>query len=194
MVPIRTIPRRLKVVIGFSNASAGHSRSGTTLPPARERFNHRPAAGQDGAVKWKLLVVGLVVALLGGGGAFYLTREDEPRLATAEVSRYLSAWERFDPVAMAAVVDGTPPGLAEAVTAMHDDLRVTKATFRTVIVERAGDEQTATYRADVEVGGIGHLQYDGRLVLVRREKDWRIVWDPSSLHPSLRPGVHFEVG
>ena len=142
-------------------------------------------------LKAKLLVVGVVVALLAAGGAFYVTsREEKPRLANAEVERYLEAWERFDPAAMAAVVDGAPAGFAETVTAMRDDLRVTEATFRTVLV----DEEQATYTADLEVGGIGHLQYDGRLVLIRREKDWRIVWDPSALHPSLRPGVHFEVG
>src|SRR5205085_6974339 len=44
------------------------------------------------------------------------------------------------------------------------------------------------------VGGIGHLQYEGHLPLVRRDKEWRIVWDPSTLHPSLRPGLHFELG
>ncbi|MEA2972402.1 MAG: hypothetical protein QOG82_860 [Actinomycetota bacterium] len=156
------------------------------------RFGRWHRRGTLSPVKGKLLVVGLVVALLAGGGVFYVvTREDEkPRLANAEVTTYLEAWERFDPAAMAAVVDGTPAGFAETITAMRDDLRVTEATFRTVLV----DEEQATYTADLEVGGIGHLQYDGRLVLVRREKDWRIVWDPSSLHPSLRPGVHFEVG
>jgi cell division protein FtsI/penicillin-binding protein 2 len=91
---------------------------------------------------------------------------------------------------MAAVVDAPPADFAPTVTAMHDDLRVTKATFRTVLVE----ETQATYNADVEVGGIGHLQYEGHLPLVRRDKEWRIAWDPSTLHPSLRPGLHFEVG
>jgi cell division protein FtsI/penicillin-binding protein 2 len=138
----------------------------------------------------KFLLLVVVVALLAGGGAFYLSRNEKPRLATAEVSRYLEAWSRFDPAAMATVVDGSPAGLAEAVTAMRDDLRITQATFRTVLV----DEEQATFNADLEVGKIGHLQYDGHLPLVRRDKDWRIVWSPSALHPSLRPDVHFELG
>ena len=139
----------------------------------------------------KLLLVGVIAALLAGGGAFYLSRRSpEPRLATAEVSTYLDAWARFDPAAMAAVVDGDPAGLAEAVTAMRDELRVTHATFRTVRVEAA----QATFDADIEVAGMGHLQYEGHLPIVRREADWRIVWDPSALHPSLRPGLHFEIG
>ncbi len=137
--------------------------------------------------------------LAGGGGAYFLSRgDDEPRLATAEVSTYLAAWERFDPAAMAVVVDGAPAGFAEAVTAMRDDLRVTSAAFRTVLV----DELQATFTADLEVGGIGRLQYDGRLALVRRDQDddgadadaWRIAWDPSSLHPALRPDLRFRLG
>ena len=140
-----------------------------------------------------MLVLGVVVALLAAGGVFYLTREHKPRLATAEVATYLAAWERFDPAAMAAVVAGDPPGLAAAVTAMHDDLRVTRATFRAGVV----DEVQATYTADLEVGGIGRLQYDGVLPLVRQkdgEKAWRIVWTPTSLHPALQPDRHFELG
>ncbi len=143
-----------------------------------------------------MLVGFIVVAVLGGGGIVYLTQDREPRLATAEVGRYLAAWERFDPAAMGAVVDGTPAGLAEAVTAMHDDLGVTQATFRTLTVEREGEEQAATFSADLEVGGLGHFQYDGRLRLVRTPssgKEWRIAWDHAALHPDLRPDRLFQL-
>ncbi len=149
------------------------------------------------ALRRNLLIVGLAVVLLGGGGIVYLTSDRQPRLATAEVARYLAAWERFDPTAMSAEVQGTPPGLAEAVTGMRDGLTVTEAAFRTVIVERSGEEQVATFSADVEVGGLGHVRYDGRLRLVREDtgdKAWRIVWDHAALHPDLRPDRRFEVG
>jgi len=143
----------------------------------------------------KLVIVGVIVLVLAASGAVvYLSQSREPRLATAEVSRYLAAWERFDVAAMAAVVDGPPAGLTEAVTAMHDDLLVTKATFRTVTVERSGEEQVATYTADLEVGGLGHLEYGGRLRLVRVEKAWRIAWDHSALHPSLLADRRFALG
>ena len=146
----------------------------------------------------KLIVAGVIVALLAAGGIFYLTtRTDEPGLATAEVSRYLSAWEQFDTAAMAAVVEGAPAGMAEAVTGMRDDLKVTRAAFRTVIVERIGEEQAATFGAELDVGGLGQLRYDGRLRLVRSTtaaKEWRIVWDHSSLHPDLRADRRFELG
>jgi cell division protein FtsI/penicillin-binding protein 2 len=148
------------------------------------------------ALRRKLVVVGaVVVVLLGAGGLVYLTQDEEPGLATAEVTAYLEAWERFDPAAMAAVVDGTPTGLAEAVTAMRDDLAVTEPSFRTVTVERQGDEQVATYRAEMDVGGIGHLAYDGRLRLIQNpEKQWRISWDHTALHRDLRADRRFEVG
>ncbi len=148
--------------------------------------------GHNGpTVRRNLLVVGVVVLLIAGGGTFYVTsRDDEPRLATAEVSRYLAAWERFDAAAMAREVDGAPPGLVEAVIAMRDDLRVTRATFRPGVV----DEVQATYSADLEVGGVGRLRYDGVLPVVRVDKDWRIVWSHATLHPALTPDLHFELG
>ena len=96
---------------------------------------------------------------------------------------------------MAAAVDGTPAGLAEAVTAMRRDLKITSATFRTLTVERVGEEQRATYRADVEVGGLGHLAYDGNLRLVQAaDETWRVAWDHAALHPELRPDRRFAVG
>jgi len=142
----------------------------------------------------KLLVVGVIAVLLaGGGGMAYVTRDREPGLATAEVERYLAAWERFDAVAMSAEVDGAPPGLAEAVAGMRDDLNVISATFRRLTAERLGDEQMATFRADLEIGGLGRLTYDGRLRLVQAgDEEWRIAWDHAALHPDLRPDRRFQ--
>jgi cell division protein FtsI/penicillin-binding protein 2 len=140
------------------------------------------------------LVAVTVVMVAGGGGIVFATRHRHPTLATAEVRAYLAAWSRFDPAAMATVVDGTPAGLAEAVTGMRDDLKVTSATFRTVTVERRATEQAATFAADLDIGGLGHLTYDGHLRLVRGDdKAWRIAWDISSLHPDLQPGRRFQV-
>ncbi|HVF13200.1 MAG TPA: penicillin-binding transpeptidase domain-containing protein [Acidimicrobiales bacterium] len=143
----------------------------------------------------KLVLVGIIVAVvLGGGGIVYFTQDRDPELATAEVSQYLAAWERFDGGAMAAVVEGAPVGLSEAVTAMRDDLKVSTASFRTVLVERQEEEQRATYRAELEVGGVGRLTYDGTLRLVETpEKEWRIAWDHSALHPELRPDRRFQL-
>ena len=140
----------------------------------------------------------VVVLVLGAGGVVFLSQDRQPALATAEVARYLAAWEGFDASAMSALVDGTPPGLAEAVAAMRDDLRVTSATFRTLTVERSADdnhdEQLATYHADLELARIGHLAYDGHLRLVRTpDEEWRIAWDHAALHPDLRPDHRFQL-
>ena len=141
------------------------------------------------------MVGAIVVVILGGAAIVLLTQDRQPELATAEVARYLDGWERFDTAAMSAAVEGTPAGMAEAVTAMRRELKITAATFRTLTVEREGDEQRATYRADIEVGGHGHLGYDGNLRLVQAaDETWRVAWDHAALHPDLRSDRHFAVG
>jgi cell division protein FtsI/penicillin-binding protein 2 len=38
--------------------------------------------------------------------------------------------------------------------------------------------------------GLGEWRYQGRLSLVRGDGRWRVRWDPATIHPRLRPGLH----
>jgi cell division protein FtsI/penicillin-binding protein 2 len=145
-------------------------------------------------VRRRIVVVALVVVVVAVAGAgIVLVRSRKPGLARAEVATYLAAWERFDTAAMTGAADGAPPELARAVTGMRDDLSLTRATFRAENVRRSGDEQLATFTADLDVASLGQWRYTGRLRLVRRHGVWRVAWDPSAIHPDLRPGQRFDL-
>ena len=140
------------------------------------------------------VIIGVVVlALLAGGGAvgFVLTRKDA--LPHKEVAAYLDAWRRFDGPAMAALAVPPAPGdLATAVTAMKDDLDVTKAAFTAGPLTRAGAGVRAPFTADLDLAGLGRWSYQGALELRKVSGKWRVAWSPSSLHPDLGPGQHFD--
>ena len=136
-----------------------------------------------------IAVVVAVLAVAGGAGWYLLNRE--PALPTAEVAAYLDAWGRFDVEAMQRLAAGSPPGLAEAVTAMHDDLQVTQARFRRTALRRQGDAALAEYAAEVELAGLGTWDYTSTLELRRTGGAWQVVWSPAALHPSLHEGERF---
>lgn len=136
-----------------------------------------------------IAVVVAVLAVAGGAGWYLLNRE--PALPTAEVAAYLDAWGRFDVEAMQRLAVGSPPALAEAVTAMRDDLQVTGAHFHRTALRRQGDAALAEYAAEVELAGLGTWDYKGTLELRRTGGAWQVVWSPAALHPSLHEGERF---
>ena len=139
------------------------------------------------------IVLGVVVALVAGaaGVGWFLVVDREPALPAREVAAYLRAWEEFDAGAMAALTAAPPAEMADAVTAMGEDLQVAGATFTPGPLRREGDTVIAGYGAEVQLKGLGTWAYQGTLTLVRVEGKWRVMWSPAALHPGLAPGQRF---
>ncbi|HWC10195.1 MAG TPA: penicillin-binding transpeptidase domain-containing protein, partial [Acidimicrobiales bacterium] len=132
-----------------------------------------------------------VVAALAAVGITVISGDD-PAGPGPEVEAYLRAWERFDAAAMARLADD-PPELAPAVTAMKDDLRVTKARIVAGVQERDGDTARAPFTAELDLAGLGTWSYQGQVDLARVDGRWRVRWTPAALHPALAPGKTFAV-
>ena len=140
----------------------------------------------------RAVAIGVAVAVVAGAagaGWFLLTRE--PALPGREVAAYLDAWERTDVEAMQRLTAGAPTELAEAVTAMRDDLRVTGARLERTGLRRAGEAAIAEYAAELDLAGLGTWAYTGTLELRRQEGRWRVMWSPTALHPALQVGERF---
>lgn len=133
----------------------------------------------------------VAVGVLAAGGAGWYVRNREPALPGREVDAYLGAWERFDVEAMQRVTAGAPAELAEAVTAMRDDLRVTGARLHRTGLRRQGDTVMATYAAELDLAGLGTWAYTNTLAVRRLEGRWQVAWSPAALHPSLHAGERF---
>ena len=139
--------------------------------------------------RWVGAAVLVAVAALVGVGIVAVTR-DEPAGPTPEATAYLRAWERLDVAAMGRLAD-RPDELGAAVTAMKDDLRVTKARLVAGDQQRDGDAARVPFTADLDLAGLGTWSYRGHLDLVRADGSWRVRWTPASLHPALAPGQRF---
>jgi cell division protein FtsI/penicillin-binding protein 2 len=145
-----------------------------------------------GVLRRRAVVIGVVLAVVAGAaGAGWVLLNREPALPSREVAAYLQAWERFDTEAMQLHTAAPPPEMAEAVTAMREDLRITAARFRRVGLQRDGEGAIAEYAAEVDLAGLGTWNYNGMLELRRLDGKWRLMWSPAALHPELRIGQRF---
>jgi cell division protein FtsI/penicillin-binding protein 2 len=138
-----------------------------------------------------LVIVVVVVVVAGSAGAGWVLLNRKPALPSREVAAYLEAWERFDVEAMQRLTAAAPPEMAEAVTAMREDLRVTGARFQRIGLRRERDMAIAEYAAEVDLAGLGTWTYKSTLEFRRPDGKWRLVWSPTALHPALRAGQRF---
>ena len=133
----------------------------------------------------------VVLVVAGAAGAGWVLLDRKPALPSREVAAYLEAWERFDVEAMQRVTTAPPPEMAEAVTAMRDDLRITAARLERVGLRREGDTAIAEYAAEMDLAGLGTWTYNGTLEFRRPEGQWQLAWSPTALHPGLQAGQRF---
>jgi cell division protein FtsI/penicillin-binding protein 2 len=146
-----------------------------------------------GVLRRRAVVIAVVLVIVAGaGGAGWVLLDRKPALPSGQVDAYLEAWERFDVEGMQGLTAAAPPEMAEAVTAMHDDLRITAAHFRRIGLRREADAAIAEFSAEVDLAGLGPWGYKGTLEFRRPEGEWRLVWSPAALHPGLHAGQRFD--
>lgn len=138
-----------------------------------------------------VVIAVVVVVIAGAAGAGWVLLNRKPALPSREVTAYLDAWERFDVEAMQRLTETPPPEMAEAVTAMRDDLRITAADFQRTGLRREGEGAIAEYAAEIDLAGLGTWTYTSTLEFRRPGGKWRLVWSPTALHPALGAGQRF---
>src|SRR4051812_8184744 len=164
----------------------------------------------------RLGVVAVVAALVAAVVVFVATRDngggsDEGRIPSPDstLSPYLAAWNARDYRAMAALAYAPPSSFALDHQAMVDALHVTKARYVGGKTATNADRTsgTASFTATLQLRGFGRWTYRGRMSLVRIVTtengtrtpavsgdgggQWRVNWQPSTMHPQLRVGLKF---
>jgi len=137
----------------------------------------------------------IVVALVGGALVFALDRGDNsPALPTTEVDGFLNAWTTGNVLGMAAYIDNPPPDLATTSASLVQSAPGSSARYARTGLVRTKTGATASYRADVKLGGFGSFDWSGTLALVRVKQPtqtvWKIRWQPADLFPGLATGQH----
>jgi cell division protein FtsI/penicillin-binding protein 2 len=144
---------------------------------------------------WPWVVAGifLVGALVAGLVVWRLRDEGAPPGPEAVAERFLSAWEAGDVAQLRSLVvdpaslDGVDPVAAVA------ELAPRSSRYALGAVTRHEGAATAPFTAEVEVGGVGPVGWEGALPLVRGPAGWAVAWTPQAVHPRLPDGGGFNL-
>jgi cell division protein FtsI/penicillin-binding protein 2 len=162
--------------------------------PERNYFSRRRRGRSVLKTLFKIVAVVVVIGALVAGGVWFFNRGDEKTpLPTAEVDHYLTAWTKGDGPGMAAFVAAPPADLAAIATSLVKSVPGSTPEYkRTSLVLVDDTTATATYHALVKMPGLGDLEWNGTMPLVRvkrgAEKFWQVQWKPSIIHPELQDG------
>jgi cell division protein FtsI/penicillin-binding protein 2 len=145
-------------------------------------------------------IIAIVLALLAVGAvgtALWAVTGREARDPAAEaaavVDPFLDAWEAGDTATMAELA--AEPGADLA--AVHDQFR--DAVGPTAVRVTRGPVTVQGSQADVELAiavdlpDADRASWSSRLTARRAEGRWAVRWDPTVLHPELRPGRTWDV-
>jgi cell division protein FtsI/penicillin-binding protein 2 len=78
-----------------------------------------------------------------------------------------------------------------AITSMFDGMG-NDATVKVDVGASNDDEKTAKLTYSWAFGPNKTLSYDATVTATQAGDDWRVHWDPTALHPKLRPGMSFQ--
>lgn len=131
-----------------------------------------------------------VTILLGTSCA--LAGDDGPPPDPA-AQAFATAWSEGDSAAMAGLTEGQGRETELAVRRFQAGLRAAGTEVEVSEVAADGDEARATLAVTHELPGLGDWSYESVLTLNRAEGEWRVVWEPTVLHPELRDGRRLEL-
>jgi hypothetical protein len=106
---------------------------------------------------------------------------------------FAEALQRKD--ANAAATETTDAAAATPViTSMFDGMgKNASVTVDVTDVSEPGDDKATAKLTYTWTFGPGHtMRYDATVTAAKSGDDWRVQWDPTALHPKLRPGVTFQ--
>jgi len=127
----------------------------------------------------------LVVAVLGVGAASYVVWHKSSQAGPSDALRdFAAAWSRGDDAAAGELTE-RPPAATAALKANRRGLDGAKVTVVPGPVEARGETARATMRVTWDVPGIGRYAYRTNAALAHREDGWRVVWQPTLVHPRL---------
>lgn len=147
------------------------------------------------AVVTAVLVLGAAV-----GGAYWWLEQQTPGAGVARevpedtADAYLEAWSDGDHEAMLALVRDPPDTFVAAHEQLLEGLGVDGIEVtRHDIVEEIDGRAHATGVVTSEVPDVGEVTWEVEVRLLRERGRWGVAWEPSTLHPSWRPGLRFDV-
>ncbi|GAA2642011.1 penicillin-binding transpeptidase domain-containing protein [Nonomuraea recticatena] len=118
---------------------------------------------------------------------------EEPSAHEA-VRDFLVGWQSGDYELAAGRTDGDPAVVRKALEDTRVHLDAASFRFRITSLTQSGEESTADFAAEVDLGENNSLwEYTSKLPLHLVNGVWKVRWSPSVIHPQLKEGQRFAV-
>jgi hypothetical protein len=143
----------------------------------------------------RLIVLLSAVAAVFGAVAFAVMAAGGVRGSAAETSAaYFAAWRAGNVEAMAALVHEPPADFRPRHLSMSAELGVKSVELQPGAVKVTGEETAEVpFSGSRTLETFGAWPFDGTLRLAVRNRHWKVLWAPETLHPLLKDGGTVEV-
>ena len=138
----------------------------------------------------RLIVLVIAVLAVSGAGAFAFAASGRVRgSAEGTAEAYFAAWRGGDVPAMARMVYQAPSDFVMRHRSFSDDLHVESITLRPGTLKVTGkDTAEVPFTGVRELSQFGPWPFGSTLRLAVRDRVWKVIWTPETLHPLLKDG------
>ncbi|MEV4471121.1 penicillin-binding transpeptidase domain-containing protein [Nonomuraea salmonea] len=143
----------------------------------------------------RLIVLVIAVVAIVGAGAFAVIASNRIKGSAAQTAAaYFAAWGKGDLLAMARLVHQPPGDFSVRHRELSEDLQVESLQLTPGALRGTGEESAEVPFSGVRVlAELGEWPFDGVLRMAVRDRAWKVLWTPETLHPLLKDGGTLEL-
>ncbi|SET21624.1 NTF2-like N-terminal transpeptidase domain-containing protein [Nonomuraea wenchangensis] len=144
----------------------------------------------------RLIVLVVAMTAIVGAGAFAVFAAERVKgSAAGTAAAYFAAWSKGDVLGMERLVHQPPADFVPRHRALSEELHVESIALTPGPLRRTGEEMAEVPFAGVRrLAELGPWPFDGTLRLAVRDRAWKVLWTPETLHPLLKDGARLELG
>ncbi|MGW7483081.1 penicillin-binding transpeptidase domain-containing protein [Nonomuraea muscovyensis] len=138
----------------------------------------------------RLIALVIAVTAIIAAFGFAVLAAHRVRGSAEQVSAaYFRAWREADVREMASLVDRPPADFVSRHLTFSEELHVEAIELRPGPVRSTGEETAeVTFTGTRSLRDFGPWPFTATLRLAVREREWKVVWTPETLHPLLKDG------
>lgn len=130
-----------------------------------------------------------VTAIIAAYGFAVLSAQRVRGSAEEVAAAYFRAWREADVRGMAGLVHRPPADFVSRHVDLSEKLRVQSIELRPGPVRRTGEDTAeVTFAGTRRLRDLGPWPFTATLRLGVREREWKVLWTPETLHPLLKDG------
>ncbi|WP_433433306.1 penicillin-binding transpeptidase domain-containing protein [Nonomuraea sp. CA-141351] len=143
----------------------------------------------------RLIVLVIALVAVVGAGAFAVMASNRIKgSASQAAAAYFDAWRKGDVSRMASLVYQPPPDFAVRHYRLTEDLHVESIRLTPGRLKSTGEGVAEVPFAGVrQLAEFGAWPFDSTLRLGVRDRAWKVLWAPETLHPLLKDGGTLEL-